>query len=125
MSLLHLISNNKNIFRAMFFTALVICSYLFFSQQNVPSDIAHSDKYGHILVFFVLSLLLYLSWHKSVLVQVVLLTSYGIAVEVIQSYIPYRSGGIDDVIADVIGVALFHTVAHLALRKLVVSTNND
>jgi len=125
MSLQHLLSNNHNFFRAMFVTALVICSYLFFSQQDVPTNIAHSDKYGHILVFFVLSLLLYLSWFKSVLVQVALLTSYGIAVEVIQSYIPYRSGGIDDVVADVIGIALFHTVARLAVRKLIVSTNND
>jgi|GEM_PF-352083 len=112
------VSRLKKIFGLLFLLALVFCSYLFFSQQDVPTDIAHSDKYGHIIVFFGLSLLLYNSAAISRWAQMAILTSYGVAVEVIQSYIPYRSGGIDDVIADVIGILLFYVGAYLVQHKL-------
>ena len=109
----------------MFLLALVFCSYLFFSQQDVPTGIAHSDKYGHILVFFGLSLLLYNCSALSRWSQIAILTSYGVAVEVIQSYIPYRSGGIDDVVADVIGILLFHVGAYLVQHKLRGTNKHD
>jgi VanZ family protein len=109
----------------MFYITLLVCSYLFFSQQNVPTDIAHSDKYGHVAVFFTLSLLLYKGFSLTIPKQILIVFSYGIAVEIIQSFIPYRSGGIDDVVADLVGILLFYYGARFALLKISRAANND
>lgn len=109
--------------QALSFAALVISivvfSYLFFSQQSLPSDIPHTDKYGHIVVFFCLSILFYKCMSISRRYQIAILVGYGISVECVQHFIPYRSGGLDDVIADTIGVILFYVLTLLPrCRKL-------
>lgn len=51
--------------------------------------------------------------------QIFILISYGAAVECVQYYIPYRSGGFDDVIADGLGVILFYCLTLIpTFRKL-------
>ena len=117
--------NKRKFFTIIFNATLIICCYLFFSQQSVPTNIAHSDKYGHILAFFTLSLLLHKSTALSIIKQIILLTCFGVAVAVIQSYIPYRSGGVDDVVADVIGILLFYCAARLVLQKFSKSKLSD
>lgn len=125
MTAVHSLFKNEKIFRLMFYTVLLVCSYLFFSQQNVPTDIAHSDKYGHVAVFFILSLLLYKGFSLTITKQILILFSYGIIVEIIQSFIPYRSGGIDDVIADLVGILLFYYGARFALLKISGTAHDD
>ncbi len=88
--------------------SILVFSYLFFSQQSLPQNIPNSDKYGHIIVFFCLSVLIYKCFNIARIWQVLILVSYGIAVECVQHFIPYRSGGLDDVAADALGVALFY-----------------
>lgn len=118
MSLVMSLWNNTKIFTVMFITSLIINCFLFFSQQNFASTIEHGDKYGHVLVFFVLSLLIYKGSKLTTSIQIILLTVFGIMVEIIQSYIPYRSGSVDDVMADILGIALFYTFAPLVVKKL-------
>ena len=56
--------------------------------------------------------------------QIVILVSYGIAVECVQYYIPYRSGGLDDVLADALGVVLFYTLTLMSsVRNLFGKSN--
>ena len=124
MSLVNFMTPNRKNFTIIFYLAVVVCCYLFFSHQNIPTEIAHSDKYGHILVFFTLALLLHCSTKFSTLQQIALLTSFGIAVEIVQLYIPYRSGSINDVVADFIGIILFHFGARLLVKKLFTLTRN-
>ena len=88
--------------------SVIVFSYLFFSPQSLPDNIPHSDKYGHIIVFFCLSVLVYKCINIAKRYQITLLVGYGVAVECVQHFISYRSGGVDDVIADAIGVALFY-----------------
>jgi len=98
--------------------AVVVCSYLFFSPQNLPQNIPNSDKIGHIIVFFTLSLLLFkaTNWRRPI--QILALLGYGVLVECIQHFIPYRSGGIDDVVADAAGIVLFYLLTLIpAIRK--------
>ncbi|MDP2560036.1 VanZ family protein [Psychrobium sp. 1_MG-2023] len=102
---------NSALFRMALFSALVVFSYLFFSQQNIPQTIAHTDKYGHAIAFFVLSALLYKSRKFSRFSQITLLIGYGALVEIIQHFIPYRSASLADVAADAAGVLLFHLIA--------------
>jgi VanZ family protein len=104
---------------ALLLTSILVFSYLFFSRQSLPSDIPHTDKYGHILVFFCLSILIYKCINIRRRYQIVILIAYGIAVECVQYYIPYRSGGLDDVIADGLGVILFYCLTLIpTFRKL-------
>lgn len=104
-------------------TSILVFSYLFFSKQSLPSDIPHTDKYGHIFVFFCLSILVYKCFSINRVYQILALVGYGIAVECIQHFISYRSGGVDDVIADAIGVALFYLLTlSPSFRKLLIKT---
>jgi len=107
-SLLNKLWNNPLHFLAYLIGAIVVFSYLFFSPQNLPQNIPNSDKVGHIIVFFVLGLLLFKATVLRRSKQIVILLSYGIVVECVQYFIPYRSGSIDDVVADSAGILLFY-----------------
>ena len=116
------LSNNKKLFAIIFYSALAICCYLFFSPPAVTIDVAHSDKYAHIIVFFGLSLLLYKFATINLKLQMGLLTGFGILVELVQSFIPYRSGSVDDIVADMLGILLFYGL----VRPLInLKFNND
>lgn len=104
---------------AVLLASILVFSYLFFSPQSLPTNIPHTDKYGHIIVFFCLSILIYKCINISRRYQILILISYGIAVECIQYFIPYRSGGLDDVIADGLGIVLFYLLTLIpTFRKL-------
>jgi len=118
-SLIQTLWQSRALTIAVLFISVALFSYLFFSPQSLPNNIPHSDKYGHILVFFCLSILIYKSINIKRIYQILILISYGIAVEWIQYYIPYRSGGFDDVIADGLGVVLFYSLTLIpAVRTL-------
>jgi len=118
----HIIKNlwhSRLISIAILSLSIIGFSYLFFSPQSVPNNIPHSDKYGHIIVFFCLSILIYKCINIAKRYQITLIVGYGAAVEGIQHFISYRSGGIDDLIADIIGVVLFYLLTLIpACRKL-------
>jgi len=118
-SLIQTLWQSRSFTVAILSISVVVFSYLFFSPQSLPADIPHSDKYGHILVFFCLSVLIYKCINVSRRYQILMLVSYGVLVECIQYYIPYRSGGLDDVIADALGVVLFYSLTLIpAVRAL-------
>jgi len=100
----------------------MLFSVLFFTQQSVPQAIPNSDKIGHILVFFILALLLFKSVDFNRARQMVLLLSYGIGVEIIQHFIPYRSGSVADVIADAAGLLLFYLLTTNTTLRLKLKT---
>lgn len=108
---------NPTIFLAYLIVALTLFSYLFFSPQSIPTQIPNSDKIGHIVTFFVLGLLFFKASKLPRRYQILLLAAYGIAVECIQHFIPYRSGDINDVIADATGILLFYALTVLPFIK--------
>jgi len=111
--------HNRRLSIFILITSIVVFSYLFFSKQSLPNDIPHTDKYGHIIVFFCLSILVYKCFDIKKRYQIIILVGYGVAVECIQHFISYRSGGVDDVIADAIGVSLFYLLVLIpSLKKL-------
>lgn len=67
---------------------------------------------------------MYRCFNFSRLWQIVILVGYGIAVECVQYYIPYRSGGLDDVLADALGVVLFYALTLMpSVRNLFGKSN--
>lgn len=110
--------NNPFHFFAYLSGALFLFSYLFFSPQTLPQQIPNSDKIGHIIVFFVLGLLLFKATNLNRVQQMLLLLGYGIAVESVQHFIPYRSGSLDDVAADAFGITLFYLLTMIPALRL-------
>lgn len=110
--------HNPMHFLAYLIGATLIFSYLFFSPQSLPQDIPNSDKIGHIIVFFFLALLMFKGTRLRRRTQMLILLSYGISVECIQHFIPYRSGSFDDVVADAAGFLLFYLLTLASNFKL-------
>jgi len=98
--------------------AIIVFSVLFFTQQSIPQGIPNSDKIGHIAVFFILALLLFKAVKFKRIWQILLLLSYGIGVECIQHFIPYRAGSLADVVADATGLLFFYLLTcNATLRR--------
>ncbi len=76
-------------------------------QYPVVSGI--NDKLNHIFAFFILALLADFSFpvRKFSLCIILPLLGYGIAIEVIQYFLPYRMFSLYDVAADAMGIGLY------------------
>jgi len=68
-----------------------------------------NDKVGHIVAFLYLAFLLDFSFPESRfdILKVILLLAYGLLIEVIQYFLPYRTSSFLDLLADGVGVALY------------------
>ena len=68
-----------------------------------------NDKVSHFLAFYVLSLLVDFSFPKYgfVLPKVFALLGYGLLIEIVQYFIPYRTCSLLDLSADGVGIALY------------------
>jgi VanZ family protein len=68
-----------------------------------------NDKVGHIVAFLYLAFLLDFSFPDSHFdkLKVILLLAYGLLIEVIQYFLPYRTFSFLDLVADGVGVTLY------------------
>lgn len=75
----------------------------------MPSEIAavdgFNDKAKHVFAFLVLALCISLFWRASRPFVAATLIVYGVAIELVQLFVPGRSASVWDVLADVIGIA--------------------
>jgi VanZ family protein len=85
-----------------------------------PPRMDYGDKFFHALAFFGLAFLTDLSFpsRRHLLGKVIFLLAFGILIEWIQSFLPWRSADIADFLADCTGIALCMIPAHL-IRKAV------
>ncbi|MEZ9237857.1 MULTISPECIES: VanZ family protein [Shewanella] len=98
----------KLFFTGAFVVAVLVVSYLVFSKPNYPVTFSNMDKVGHTVSFLGLAFLAYFAFKPKWYWMCSVLTAYAILIEVIQSQIPYRSASVADVVADVLGIALFY-----------------
>lgn len=100
--------------RTLFVVVFVVVSGLFFwsSPPSGPQGIAHLDKVVHFGLFFIVAASMHYAFRLNYWVSMVVLTCYGIAIEVIQHYIPGRGADVWDVVADVAGAASFFILFH-------------
>lgn len=73
-------------------------------EQALPGGL--SDKFYHSLAFFVLGVLSALSFPEPGFSykKCLLLFSYGVLIEVVQYFLPYRSFSFGDMVADAVGI---------------------
>ena len=111
--------SKTNFFKLTLLLAFIVMSYLVFSQPTYSQNtIPYFDKIGHAGSFFILTCLTYLAFRPHWLVIVSLMAAYGILIEVIQYFIPYRGAEVADVIADLTGVALFYCLNFIYRKTL-------
>lgn len=95
----------------MFKLLLLIClvSIEFLATTTMYIEVVESfwDKGNHFVAFFVLYLLLTLSYQNlTLLVKVLLLISFGLQIEIVQHFIEGRYFSLLDVVADSVGIVI-------------------
>lgn len=110
--------------RIMLAIALLVTTGLA-TMKGGPVEAAHmNDKFCHLAGFFMLAWLADFSFPRAGfgLTKILPLLGYGLLIEIIQFFLPYRSFSLLDLVADGAGIALYgmallllgrHSVAYL------------
>ena len=97
------------LFRAWLVVAIIGCSYLAFTPIPVPLVQHVWDKAKHAAAFVTLAILADFSFPRSGfgLRKAGALLAYGIFIEVVQYFLPYRTAEVLDVVADAVGLLCY------------------
>ena len=92
-------------FRIILLISVVFISILSVQEIEVQSSVNLSDKLLHFFCFLYLTIITWLSRiiNKELWLYVIVL-AYGILIEIVQMYIPYRSFEFLDIFADFVGI---------------------
>ena len=98
----------KKYYKILFYITVVVVLILALIPHG--KDVMPNDKLLHIFAFFVLSLELNRasSTIRHRLRNIGALLAFGIFIELVQSLTPAREASLNDVIADLVGILLFH-----------------
>jgi VanZ family protein len=110
MSKIHTIiaRDRATLFRVLLVVALLAIFFLATTRLSIPVAEDMNDTVGHVIAFFVLALLVDLSFPAwTFRTKVVVLIVYGLSIEIAQAYLPYRSCSLFDLGADAGGLALY------------------
>jgi VanZ family protein len=101
--------SNIIVFRISLAAALTGILILATTTLGYPVVSGINDKLNHIFAFFVLSLLADFSFPENRFFPTIffLLMSYGLSIETIQYFLPYRMFSLFDVAGDAIGIILY------------------
>ncbi|GAB6095456.1 hypothetical protein JCM14469_17080 [Desulfatiferula olefinivorans] len=107
-----------HLFRAALWLSLCVIVYLASIRIDEPLPGHFSDKVYHALCFTVLAFLTDYAYPKSGFgpPKYVPLMLYGVMIEVIQYFIPYRSFSTADMLADALGLVVYGLAARLLFR---------
>lgn len=96
---------------------IIFCLSVIKTGPELPGGL--SDKFYHAVAFLILSCLAGISFSGSntSLYQSMVLLMYGILIEAVQYFLPYRSFSIADMVADGGGIAVYHFLARLFFIK--------
>jgi VanZ family protein len=94
----------EKVFRTLFLLYLTVI--LILATIKRPDVITTGfDKFEHIAAFIVFTFLMYFSFNKVNYITIFLTgLGYGILIEIIQHFLPYRVADVMDIIANIIGL---------------------
>jgi VanZ family protein len=106
-------------FRIALAVTLAVTCFLAFTDRELPVINGVSDKVRHAAAFATLALLVDFAFPASRFgaVKVMALLGYGVAIEVVQYFLPARDASALDVLADGAGVAMY-ALAVPVLKRL-------
>ncbi|WP_440054993.1 VanZ family protein [Pseudoalteromonas sp. T1lg65] len=95
----------RRIYKALLLVSLILFTVLFAREINLSASklFPHVDKVGHFAVFAILAFISHHAFKAPVWLHLILLSGYGIAIELMQHTLPYRQASFADFIADVAG----------------------
>jgi VanZ family protein len=101
------VSQHRMVFLMAFYISSVAIEYLATTPLQIKPIQNTWDKANHCLAFLVLYLTLSLGYPKlNTLKKFGLLLAFGVQIEIVQSFLPYREASFGDVLADGIGIIL-------------------
>jgi len=112
------------VFRVMLVVSLMLIIYLATTELTHPLMMSVNDKLGHVLAFVILAFFMDFSFPASSfnLSKILPLLAYGLLIEVIQYFLPYRMFSLLDMLADgsglVIYVLLIPILRHVPILRL-------
>jgi len=101
---------SKRFYKFLFFSAVwTILILATIPDDGVELDLAYEDKIKHIIAFFTLSFLLNKasSTIKHRVRNIFALLLFGIFIEIVQMFLPYREASVADIYADLTGILIF------------------
>ena len=104
--------------KVTFVTSIVVILYLAIGRQVSVINIANIDKVQHLLAFGWLTGLAFLGWEQRRLWRVLMLLGFGVAIEILQMSVGYRTASILDLLADAVGIAIAEASLHWYLSWL-------
>ena len=113
--MIHIIMKKKYYKILFFITAFVVFVLAIVPNDQIKLDIDNADKFKHFTAFFVLSFLLNRASstiaHR--LRNMGALLGFGIFIEIVQLFFPFRESSIEDIIADGVGILVFQLLLSL------------
>jgi VanZ family protein len=96
-------------FRLLFILSLLLILFLATIKLENPILTSVNDKLGHILAFAYLAFLLDFAMPDSNfnLLKIIPLFGYGLIIEFVQYFLPYRTFSILDMLADGVGIMIY------------------
>ncbi len=97
------------LFRLLLAGTLIFISSQAIIRNGIAVPIVNSDKSLHFLAFCTLAVLLDFAFPRSRFgtIKILSLIGYGILIEFVQSFLPYRSAELADVFADMVGICAY------------------
>jgi len=111
------ISNREIIAKVVLVFSLLIISYLAFTPQEEKQGLGF-DKLNHIFAFTFLAFISHQAFlHQSLIKLTILpLIIYGLFIESVQFFLPYRTFSLYDIMADIFGLLVYY-LALLVFNK--------
>lgn len=119
--LLDTLFNHHPLWRLLFLVSLAAIAWLAVTNQPYPIPASSNDKVNHLLAFTELALVIRLGWPALHLaIPFLLLMGFGLAIELVQYWLPHRYFSWTDLTADLtgilIGFALFPVIRQIQAR---------
>jgi VanZ family protein len=96
-------------YRFLLAVGLAVTSYLALTSREIPVVEDVNDKVEHVLAFCALALLADFSWPHSGFgaAKIISLFGYGLTIEIVQYFLPYRTFSLLDLSVDALGLFLY------------------
>jgi len=108
----------RSLFRVALLIVVLVIGYLATTPLILPAAVNVSDKLLHGTAFFVLLLLADFSWPASGLnaYKLLFVFAYGLLIEGVQYFLPYRDFSLADMLANALGMGLYVFIVPLLQR---------
>lgn len=112
---MNMLPGTINVFRLLLISSLLLIIWFATMELAHPLMSGINDKLGHVLAFVYLAFVLDFSFPQTQfdLTKIVSLLAYGLLLETIQYFLPYRTFSLLDMLADGVGIATYFLMSPL------------